>query len=340
MRAIPYTVVVAVVACLLLVARPAAPAGAQADPIEAELDAFWAEVSRTVAESDFEGMEAIYHPDAIFLGFDSDAPDTHHVMTIADYLEPFRDSGDEEQTSGVEFHFATRVHDERSAHEVGLFHYWVEAAGQERFDHYGTAEAYLVKKDGRWLVLVEIQRAPSTEEAWNALRAGRTENDGVPRPSFEGATRAPAGPVEAELDAFWAEVSRTVAEGDHEAMVATYHPDAVHVGRLPDDATAYRINLLAGSPTRERAAAATAEVRAGLRAPGVEFRFATRVNDENTAHEMGLYHFWSTRPGEDRVDAYGVVDSYLVKKDGRWMILVQIQRFGAIEAEWDRLAVR
>jgi len=197
MRSLPYATAVAVVGFLLVTL----PANAQVDPIEVELDAFWAEVSRTVAESDFEGMQAIYHPDAVFMGFDADAPDTHSVMSITDFLEPFRDGGGEGKESGVEFEFATRVHDQQTAHEVGLFHFWNGAAGQERLDHYGTAEAFLVKKGGRWLVLAEIQRAPSTREAWDALRAREAQGAGIVRPPIDAVANAPATDVEVELDA-------------------------------------------------------------------------------------------------------------------------------------------
>ncbi len=33
----------------------------------AELDRYWAELSRTVREGDFEGMGAVYHPDAVIV---------------------------------------------------------------------------------------------------------------------------------------------------------------------------------------------------------------------------------------------------------------------------------
>lgn len=35
--------------------------------------------------------------------------------------------------------------------------------------------------------------------------------------------------------------------------------------------------------------------------------------------------------------AYGLLDSYLVKKDGRWMILVEIQRWDMTKSKWDAL---
>jgi hypothetical protein len=68
--------------------------------------------------------------------------------------------------------------------------------------------------------------------------------------------------------------------------------------------------------------------------PRLAFRFSSRVHDRNTAHEIGLYRF----SADGREPFYGGVDSYLVKKDGRWMILVEIQRReGLSEAEWDAL---
>ena len=147
-----------------------------------------------------------------------------------------------------------------------------------------------------------------------------------------GELAAQADPVEAELDAFWTEVARTVSEGDLEGMRATYHPDAVHV---PWDSTSYRTQPI--SKAGDNLPESTARTRAGLQQPNVEFRFTSRIHDETTAHEVGMVHFWRTVPNGERTDAYGLVDSYLVKKEGRWMILVEIQRWDFTEADWDAL---
>ncbi|MGD2123925.1 MAG: hypothetical protein PVJ76_19395, partial [Gemmatimonadota bacterium] len=50
---------------MLFLGWPSAPALAQ--DRTGELDAFWAEVSRTVAEGDFEGYAATYHEDAVLV---------------------------------------------------------------------------------------------------------------------------------------------------------------------------------------------------------------------------------------------------------------------------------
>jgi hypothetical protein len=55
-------------ALLLLSGAAALPVQAQ---VTAELDRYWAEVSRTVAEGDFEGYSATYHPDAVLVSLGS-----------------------------------------------------------------------------------------------------------------------------------------------------------------------------------------------------------------------------------------------------------------------------
>lgn len=50
-----------------------------------------------------------------------------------------------------------------------------------------------------------------------------------------------------------------------------------------------------------------------------------------------MVRFTNTRGGVLVEDVYGLVDSYLVKKNGRWMILVEIQRWDMTKPEWDAL---
>jgi hypothetical protein len=131
--------------------------------------------------------------------------------------------------------------------------------------------------------------------------------------------------VQAELDAFWVEVVRSVEEWDVNAQRATYHPDAISVA---GDGMSYRTKLMSEGFDEAEGGSTTPSN------PRLAFRFSSRVHDKNTAHEIGLYRF----SADGREPFYGGVDSYLVKKDGRWMILVEIQRReGLSEAEWDAL---
>ena len=156
------------VACLGLVVIAlgwARPAMAQDDAVQAELDAFWAEVVRTVVEWDFEGQQATYHPDAISVMGDSVSYTTRLMSAV------FAEAESEARTNppsnpGLAFRWSSRVHDETTAHEVGLYRF--SADGRE--DFYGGAESYLVKKDGRWTIMVEIQRGEGVSKSeWDAL---------------------------------------------------------------------------------------------------------------------------------------------------------------------------
>ncbi len=136
---------------------------------------------------------------------------------------------------------------------------------------------------------------------------------------------AQEGSIQAELDAFWSEVVLSVEDWDVSAQQATYHPDAIAVS---GDSVSYRMRLMAE---------VYAEVAGTSKTPSnarLAFRFSSRVHDSNTAHEVGVYRF--SADGQGRF--YGGLDSYLVRKDGKWLILVEIQRReGLSEAEWDAL---
>ena len=138
--------------------------------------------------------------------------------------------------------------------------------------------------------------------------------------------------IVAELDAFWAGVVKSVVEWSLPAQKATYHSDAVGVyGTAAEYTTS---NVWAGFAARE---ADTSATEAPNRQRILEFRFSSRVHDASTAHEVGLYHFWA----EGRDHYYGTVDSYLVKKDGRWLILVEVQFEPPVsKADWDALGTR
>jgi hypothetical protein len=140
-----------------------------------------------------------------------------------------------------------------------------------------------------------------------------------------GTVSAQESAVEVELDAFWAEVVRSVEEWSVEAQRATYHPDAISVS---GDSGSYGTKLMS-----EAFDEAVGEGVAPSN-PRLTFRFSSRVHDTSTAHEVGLYRFLA----DGQEPFYGGVDSYLVKKDGRWVILLEIQRReGLSEAEWDAL---
>ena len=133
-----------------------------------DLDAYWAELARTVAEGDFEGYAATYHADAILVS--GIAGTSYPISQALDgWKQGFVDTAAGVIKASVEFRFSQRLSDATTAHETGIFHYAAEDAsgqGSEQFIHF---EALLVKMEG-WKMMMEYQKAPATLEEWNAAK--------------------------------------------------------------------------------------------------------------------------------------------------------------------------
>ncbi len=154
--------------CLLavLLVGPAASLHAQNSTAE-ELDAYWAEVTRTVQEGDFEGYKALYHDDAVLVStFSGDSRPI--ASAFEGWEQGFTDSRNGVVDADVEFRFSQRLNDETTAHETGMFDYSVQQSGGERTHQYIHFAALLVNKGG-WLMLMEYQKSPGTRDEWEAL---------------------------------------------------------------------------------------------------------------------------------------------------------------------------
>ena len=126
----------------------------------------WSVVSRTVVEADIEGMAATYHPDAVFVS-------ENGTVAIAKQLAKWgRDMVEAEKagtSATVSFRFTRRQNDDQTAFETGMFKYISTTSSGEATAYRVPFEALLVKKDGRWLILMERQLGTADEAAWSAL---------------------------------------------------------------------------------------------------------------------------------------------------------------------------
>lgn len=134
---------------------------------EVELDAFWAEMARTVQEGDFEGYSALYHPDAVLVSVGSETS-YPIARALAGWEQGFVDTREGNARASVTFRFTQRLHDETTAHETGIFRYTLEPQGGSPRVAMLHFEALLVRKDGAWQMMMEYQKQPATEEEWAA----------------------------------------------------------------------------------------------------------------------------------------------------------------------------
>ena len=125
-------------------------------------------VTRTVEEGDFEGYSRLYHPDAVLVSSGSGA--SHPIsQALVGWEKDFDATRQGKARSSVTFRFTQRLHDETTAHESGMFRYTAKL--EDGSETVGTVhfEGLLVRKDGVWLMVMEYQKQPATDEEWEMV---------------------------------------------------------------------------------------------------------------------------------------------------------------------------
>lgn len=137
-----------------------------------ELNRYFAELSRTVREGDFEGYKATYHKDAVCVFTTGQKKRTVPIDAQLALWKPGIDDTKAGKTkNNVEFRFSQRVGDSTSAHETGIFNFTsIDKNGKALASGYVHFEILLVKRNGAWLALMEYQKSKATQEEWDALK--------------------------------------------------------------------------------------------------------------------------------------------------------------------------
>ena len=134
-----------------------------------ELDAYWAEVSRAVKEGDFEAYKATCHPDAVLVS-GSKKESYPLAKALVRWKKEFDDTKSGDRKSSAKFRFSSRYSDETTAHETGMLLYEFSTKDGKKGNEYVFLEALLLKRDGKWLIMMEYQKAAGTVEDWNKLK--------------------------------------------------------------------------------------------------------------------------------------------------------------------------
>ena len=145
--------------------------------VVAELDALWERVAQSVRTGDPDLYLSTYHPDAVFVSARRGIS-----RTVVDDVEAnrgaWRATAEGRADRDIEFRFTRRIHDERSAHETGIFRYSSVEDGARTVVtiHFSAA---LVKVAGEWLQLLEYQDSDATDAEWEAAgESGRAPEPG------------------------------------------------------------------------------------------------------------------------------------------------------------------
>ncbi len=164
--------------CMVLTTQHHSIQAKERDPslelITGELNRYWAEVSRSVKDGDFDAYAATCHPQGVLV---SGIKKTSYPLPQAlnQWKQGFEDTRANRLQASVEFRFSQRLHDEATAHETGIFRYATVQDGEPTIS-YIHFEGLLRKTEGRWLIVMEYQKSLATEAQWNELLAKRDTN--------------------------------------------------------------------------------------------------------------------------------------------------------------------
>ena len=139
----------------------------------AEIDrTYWAEISRTVKEGDFEGYKATCHENAVLVATAGKNKRSEPMTAaLARWKQGFMDTKEGKQMDKVSFRFSQRIGGETTAHETGIFYFTShDATGKLLSESYTHLEALLVKQGGKWVCLMEYQKSAATKAEWDALK--------------------------------------------------------------------------------------------------------------------------------------------------------------------------
>lgn len=136
-----------------------------------------------------------------------------------------------------------------------------------------------------------------------------------------------------EINLFWDDAAGMVATGDFTAYSALYHPDAVVVDTIAEKNTTQPI-----SEALRQWKTGFDETASGSRKSAVAFRFSRRLHSAATAQETGIFRYISSSNTDAETTVYVKFESLMVKKDSKWMWLMEYQREIATREEWESLS--
>ncbi len=136
--------------------------------LPAKLINYYAEVSRTVVEGDYEGMVALYHKEGVLVTSKKSMP---IAQALAGWKPGIEDTKAGKLKCNVAFRFSNLKSGEGTAHVTGIFHYTSEkSTGESEADEFIHFEMLLIQHNGAWVALMEYQKSRATKEEWRALK--------------------------------------------------------------------------------------------------------------------------------------------------------------------------
>ena len=132
-----------------------------------------------------------------------------------------------------------------------------------------------------------------------------------------------------EIDIAWSKLKNTISIGDFRSFKSAYHRDAILVNGISNKC--YPIKKAFDGWKQ-----GFMDTKAGLLDANLELKFSRRVFDISTAHETGIFHYYTIDEQGKQTHTYVHFESLWIKKQNKWFMLMENQVSTADKVEWDK----
>ena len=136
--------------------------------------------------------------------------------------------------------------------------------------------------------------------------------------------------VISDIDKTWDKMKISISSGDFRSFKTYYHRDAVFVNGISNKSypikNAFDVWKQGFLDTKK-----------GLIDANLELKFSHRIFDSSTAHEVGIFHYYTIDKDGKQTDAYVHFESLWVKKHSRWVMMMENQISRSNKQEWDSI---
>ena len=133
-----------------------------------------------------------------------------------------------------------------------------------------------------------------------------------------------------ELDNTWQRISISVKNGDFDSYQSFYHPDAIMVNKISGKTYPIIDAFNRWKPGFE-------DTKKGKIKSNLSVRFMQRSYDRVTAHEEGIFYYYTIDPKGKKEGSYVRFESLWVKKGEDWLMVMENQKSITDQNEWNKL---
>ena len=134
--------------------------------------------------------------------------------------------------------------------------------------------------------------------------------------------------VALELDTAWQKLIKTISKGDFRSFKSIYHRDAILVNGISKKSYPIKDAFAGWKQGFE-------DTKSGIISAHVDVKFSQRLTDKTSAHETGIFHYYTIDKEGKQNNSYVHFESLWIKKNIKWFMMMEYQKSRTDKVEWD-----